>query len=45
MAKLDTAKIPNYDKLPDEVKTALAAYEIEENAPDLTGYVKKAVLS
>lgn len=44
MAKLDISKIPNYDALPDDVKTALAAYEYEDNPADLSGYVKKDVL-
>jgi hypothetical protein len=41
MAKLDTSKIPNFDALPDDVKSILSNYEIPD--PDFSGYVKKDV--
>lgn len=38
--KIDTTKIPNFDTLPDEVKSAITGMEL---APDLSGYVEKTV--
>lgn len=42
--KIDTAKIEGFDALTPEQKVEkLLAYEIEENKPDYSGYVKKEV--
>lgn len=40
--KLDVTKIPNFDSLPEDVKTALENYKIETPEPDFTGYIPKA---
>lgn len=38
--KIDTTKIPNFDTLPDEVKSAITGMELN---PDLSRYVEKTV--
>ena len=44
MAKIDTAKIKDFDSLSPEQKIeALLSYELEEAKPDYSGYVKKEV--
>lgn len=40
--KIDVSKIPNFDSLPEDVKTALENYKIETPEPDFTGYIPKA---
>lgn len=40
MAKIDLSKIPNIDKIPEDIKQALETYEFEV---DYSGYVKKEV--
>lgn len=40
--KIDVTKIPNFDNLPEDVKTALENYKIETPEPDFTGYIPKA---
>ena len=39
--KIDTAKIPNFDSLPDEAKNAILAMEFAE-APDMSQFVAKS---
>lgn len=41
--KLDTSQLPGFDALPDDVKQALSAYEVDAPDPDYSGYVKKDV--
>lgn len=38
--KIDVTKIPNFETLPDDVKTAITGMDI---IPDMSGYVEKAV--
>jgi hypothetical protein len=40
--KIDTAKIPNFDTLPDEAKNAILAMEFAD-APDMSQYVAKSI--
>ena len=40
--KIDTAKIPGFDALPEEAKQAILAMEFED-APDMSQFVAKAV--
>ena len=40
--KIDVTKIPNFDSLPEDVKTALENYKIETPEPDFTGYIPKS---
>lgn len=40
--KIDTAKIPNFDALPDEAKSAILAMEFAD-VPDMSQYVAKSV--
>ena len=40
--KIDTAKIPGFDALPEEARTAILGMEFAD-APDMSGYVAKEV--
>ena len=40
--KIDVTKIPNFDNLPDDVKSAILGMEFAD-APDMTQFVSKAV--
>lgn len=40
--KIDTTKIPNFDELPEDAKTAILAMEFAD-APDMSQFVAKAV--
>ena len=41
--KLDTTKLKGFDSLPDEIKSALSAYEVDVPDADYSGYVTKDV--
>lgn len=43
MAKIDTAKIPNFDALPEDAKNAILGMEFAD-APDMSLFVEKSVL-
>lgn len=40
--KIDTAKIPGFDSLPEEARAAIVAMEFDD-APDMSRYVEKSV--